>query len=128
MASIVIVDDSRSVRLFLEKALQDSGHRVRSAGSGPEALRLLEAEAAEVLITDIYMPDGDGLELMIALRRRPHPPTVIAMSSNVVGPKSMLNIAQKLGAKIVLPKPFKAEELLAAIDQALADRSAPTLG
>lgn len=128
MASIVIVDDSRSVRLFLEKALQDSGHRVRSAGSGPEALRLLEAEGADVLLTDIYMPDGDGLELMMALRRRPHPPTVIAMSSNVVGPKSMLNIAQKLGAKIVLPKPFQAEQLLAAIDQALADRAAPSLG
>lgn len=128
MASLVIVDDSRSVRLFLEKALQDTGHRVRSAGSGPEALKLLEAEPADVLLTDIYMPDGDGLELLMALRRRPNPPAIIAMSSNVVGPKSMLSIAQKLGAKIVLPKPFKAEDLLAAIDQALAERAAAPLG
>lgn len=124
MASIVIVDDSRSVRIFVEKALADTGHRVRSAGSGPEALRLLEAEPADLLLTDIYMPDGDGLELMIALRRRTHPPAVIAMSSNVVGPKSMLGIAQKLGAKLILPKPFKPEELRAAIDQALAERAA----
>lgn len=124
MASIVIVDDSRSVRLFLEKALADSGHRVRAAGSGPEALRLLDAEPADLLLTDIYMPDGDGLELLMALRRRPHPPAVIAMSSNVVGPKSMLGIAQKLGAKIVLPKPFKAEDLLVAIAKALSERAA----
>lgn len=124
MASIVIVDDSRSVRIFVEKALADTGHRVRAAGSGPEALRLLEAEPADLLLTDIYMPDGDGLELLIALRRRAHPPAVIAMSSNVTGPKSMLGIAQKLGAKLVLPKPFKPEELRAAIDQALAERAA----
>lgn len=128
MASLVIVDDSPMVRHFIEKVLAESGHRVRSAGSGPEALRLLEAEPADLLLTDIYMPDGDGLELLMALRRRPRPPAVIAMSSNVVGPKSMLGIAQKLGAKIILPKPFKAEQLLVAIDQALSERAAVSAG
>lgn len=120
MASIVVVDDSRSVRLFLEKVLADTGHHVRMGCSGPEGLKLVEAEHTDLVITDIYMPEGDGLELLMALRRRPTPPKVIAMSSNVVGPKSMLRIAEKLGAKIVLPKPFKAEEMTAAIAQVLA--------
>ena len=80
------------------------------------------------MLTDIYMPDGDGLELLMAIRRRPHSqrPAVIAMSSNTVGPKNMLHVAQQFGAKLILPKPFDAAQLQAAIDQVLSARPAPS--
>src|SRR5579883_1206440 len=124
MARIVVVDDSRSIRMFLEKVLLGAGHQVFTAESGKAALALIEREPADVVLTDIYMPEGDGLELLLALRRRSVRPALIAMSSNTVGPKNMLRAAQQFGARIVLPKPFEAAELLAAVDKVLAPPSA----
>lgn len=124
VARIVVVDDSRSIRMFLEKALQGGGHQVLTAESGKQALPLIERGQVDVVLTDIYMPEGDGLELLMEIRRRAVRPAIIAMSSTTLGPKNMLQVAQKMGARIILPKPFDAGQLLAAVEKALAPVSA----
>lgn len=105
--------------MFLEKALQGGGHQVLTAESGKQALPLIEREHVDLVLTDIYMPEGDGLELLMEIRRRAVRPAIIAMSSTTLGPKNMLQVAQKMGARIILPKPFDATQLLAAVEKAL---------
>jgi two-component system, chemotaxis family, chemotaxis protein CheY len=118
MARILIIDDDPAVRLLLEGYLCSAGHAVSLAADGGEALEQFRSNPADLVITDIYMPNREGLETITDLRRRDSNLPIIAMSGRPLGP-AMLDIARHLGAVVTLQKPFSREDLLEAVAKAL---------
>ena len=116
--SILVVDDHPIMREVICQILEDAGHDVRSAGEGREAIRTLSAARFDLLVTDIVMPEMDGIELIGEVRRRYPEMRIIAMSggSERFPMKDGLAIAQRIGAGATLNKPFGADQLLNAVD------------
>jgi DNA-binding NtrC family response regulator len=120
MARILVIDDDEQIRGVLRKALEMEGHEVLEAGHGREALRLHRATPAELVITDIIMPEQDGLEVIMALRREAPDLKVIAMSGggHLVQTEA-LDMAEPLGAFATLRKPFQLATMLETVSKAL---------
>jgi len=120
MARILLIEDNLSYRYALSEALLSFGHTVTEAVNGKEALKLLPTADPELIITDIVMPEFDGIELLVALRTRRAPVKVIAMSAGGMRPATeYLNLAKVLGAAKVLQKPFDLLTLKEAIAELL---------
>jgi len=118
MSLILVVDDHYPMRIALEELLKSMGHEMVGAKDGREALAVQRRQPADVLLTDIFMPEMDGFEVIQMFKQQfPNVP-VIAMTGGIPrhdGP--YLDIAQKFGAKWVLPKPFSElqfEEIIRA--------------
>ncbi len=121
MARILLVDDDPDFRRMLQQTLVHFGHTVIEAANGRAGVALFRQAGADLVITDMVMPEQDGLEVLLALRREQPPVKFIAISGG--GPVSAaeyLKIATILGATRVLTKPIVAAALRAAIDEALA--------
>jgi DNA-binding NtrC family response regulator len=123
--SILVVEDEEGVRIVVRAALEQVGYRVTTAANGVEATRLLEDEHFGLVLTDVLMPDKDGIEIISDLRREYPELPVIAMSGGGRLPRDgYLAIARHLGAHAILEKPFTVDELLATVDRLLAPASA----
>lgn len=123
MARILLIDDDDSVRGILRLTLAHHGHTVIEARDGAEGLNLFPHAAADLVITDIVMPEKEGLEVLMELRKTQASVKIIAMSGG--GRNSAadyLHMAKLLGARTVLAKPFSDTELLAAINEALGTK------
>jgi CheY-like chemotaxis protein len=120
MPRILVVDDDDSFRKMLRLALVKMGHEVREARNGMEAVALYDQEPADLVMTDIIMPEQDGLET-IRIMRRAHPSLkIIAMSGGGrVNATDYLRIASSMRANRVLAKPFKIEEMAAVLTEVL---------
>jgi CheY-like chemotaxis protein len=115
MASILVIEDEPSLRQVFVRMLSGDGHAVNEACDGREALRFLKSQRPDLILTDIVMPNGDGIEVIAANRQLPHPAKLIAMSgAGGLGP-DYLKVALELGADYALKKPFRTTELRAAI-------------
>ena len=121
MALILVIDDEDLLRRVLVDALKSAGHQIIEASSGKDAVTLIRTHAPDLVLTDIVMPDRDGLELLTALRKEQPNVPVIAMSGKVVQSGLYLNVAGKLGARAVLAKPFRLDELFETVNRVLAD-------
>jgi CheY-like chemotaxis protein len=120
MARILVIEDHPSFRDTLIAMLQSADHDVLSARNGREALDILAADKFDLLVTDVLMPEVDGIEVLTALQKMPSPLPVIAISGGGALPASLaLSLSSALGAKAVLFKPFYRQELIDAIDCAL---------
>ena len=125
LALIVLVEDEPAIREALARYLRTLGHDVPTAANGVEALKLLDQGRVDAVITDIRMPEMDGLEFVRALRKRQGDLPVIAISGGGMIPNELLlESAGLLGAVATLQKPFKLEQLRQAIDAALRPRGA----
>ena len=113
MARILIVDDNDDIRSMLELILRREGFDVASARDGEQALALFAERAADIVITDLFMPERDGIETIVALRDRYPEAKIIAMSGwqSQRGP-DYLAVAREIGAVGTLRKPFEPRELL----------------
>ena len=121
MAHILLIDDDDDVRTMIRLTLVQFGHTVIEARNGREGLALFPHAAADLVITDIVMPEGEGLEVLMALRRHVPPVKVMAISGGGrVSAADYLHMAKAMGAAKVLAKPFSAEVLLAAVNELLA--------
>ena len=122
MARILLIDDDDALRTMIRFALEAKGHAITEARDGREALRLHRLVPAELVLTDIQMPERDGLEVLMDLRRESPDVKVIAMSGggSIVSSAASLEMAAPLGAIASLAKPFKLEALFEAVDRALA--------
>lgn len=121
MARILVIDDEDRIRGMLRKALEMEGHEVLEASQGDEALRLHRATPAELVITDIIMPQKDGVEVIMALRREAPGLKVIAMSGGGRFVRwEALQIAELLGAFATLRKPFELDVMIETVKRALA--------
>ena len=118
MARILIIDDEPDTRSMLEDMLKSARHQTVSAADGKEGLKQYLATPADLVITDIFMPNQDGFETILELRKRFPTLSIIAMSGKAEA-ANMLSMAQKLGAVETLQKPFTPAELLSAVDKAL---------
>lgn len=116
MARILIIDDDVEIRLLLRKMLEREGHEVVEAGDGREGLRRFQAAPIDVILLDMLMPEPDGLETILALRRVDPAVKVIAISGGgQTGTRDFLYVAAALGAQRTLRKPFHRQELLEAV-------------
>jgi DNA-binding response OmpR family regulator len=110
---ILVIDDDVHVRHTLSKILQHSGYDVVTASDGKRAMTLLRSEFPDVVITDIIMPEQEGIET-IGMIRHEHPEMkIIAISGGGrIRNVDFLDMARSLGADDVIPKPFEVDELL----------------
>lgn len=120
MARILIIDDDDLLRSTLKQALEHFGHSVREAADGIQGIAAYHAEPAELVITDIVMPEKEGLDIIRDLRRDYPGLRIIAMSGGLAyDPKLYLHMAERFGATAVLAKPFELTELRRIVDEAL---------
>jgi YesN/AraC family two-component response regulator len=106
---ILIVDDEENARIGLSKLLSQEGYQVNAVGNGHEALDYLKGEQVNLVITDINMPEMDGLSFLRELNRE-YPSTAVIMITAYGGVESYLE-AMNLGAFEYLNKPIKLDEL-----------------
>jgi CheY-like chemotaxis protein len=123
MPSILIVDDDETVRDLIVIALKRLGYTVLEAANGMEAMAKFRQYRPDMIITDMVMPDRDGIETIMDLRREGSKIPIIAISGNSTRTALYLNMAQQLGALQVLSKPFTLEQLRHVVTSVLA---APT--
>jgi two-component system, chemotaxis family, chemotaxis protein CheY len=115
MASILLIEIETSLRQAIARMLAGDGHHVVEARDGREGLHMLRSRRPDIVLTDIVMPNADGIEVITANRQSPQPAKLIAMSGAAgLGP-SYLKAAVELGADGALTKPFRHAELSAAI-------------
>ncbi len=121
--TVLVADDDRAIRTVLSQALTRAGYRVRSTGSANTLWRWIEDGEGDAVVTDVMMPDGDGLDLMPAIRRRrPELPVIVMSAQNTV----MTAIrAAEAGAYEYLPKPFDLREVIAHVRKAMDGARAP---
>ena len=112
-ATVLIVDDDAQVRCFLGKLLDIEGYRVLEASNGKEAQARCQESAIDLVITDLVMPEQEGLETIHVIRRHWPQVPVIAISGAFGG--TYLVLAKKLGADSVFRKPFEPDEILAEV-------------
>ena len=125
MAKIVIVDDNTKLRQRMQEALTSQGHTVVTAQDGNEGIRLIRSAAPDLVVSDIFMPDMDGIELIREIQASPDAPLVLAISAGSgLMDLCLLGDARHLGASGVLAKPFRREDLLDAVDALLAQGGA----
>lgn len=127
--SVIVADDVPEIQQLLHAWLTDIGCVVTCASSGREAVRLLRSQDADVIITDILMPDGDGLEVLSELKRARAPTRVLAISGGGLHLRApdCLRIAKGLGAHGILMKPFGRQELFDALGLVFAGTTIPEL-
>jgi len=120
MPRILLIEDDAAVRAWLCQILAHFGHIVIEARDGREGLDLLPGAAADLVITDIVMPEMEGLGVLMELRKKQPPMKILAMSGG--GSQSAtdyLHTAKLLGATMVLAKPFSSAVLMATINELL---------
>ena len=123
---ILLIDDEEAVRLTVGEILRRAGYEVQSANDGKSGLDLFRRQNFDLLITDLLMPERDGLETIMELRRGRTPLKIMVISGcgQTLGSEYM-QIARHLGADYSLPKPFTRVELLAVVAKLLDGPSTP---
>jgi DNA-binding NtrC family response regulator len=122
MARILVIDDEDGLRRIVSRALQDAGHEVMEASEGKAALQLHLASQAHLVITDLFMSEMDGMEILMALRKLTPGLKIIAISGggHLDRPEEALKTAQALGAYAAFDKSFDLRGLLATVEEAFA--------
>jgi YesN/AraC family two-component response regulator len=119
-ARILIIDDEEQIREMLAQMLTREGYEVVHAENGKEGMRVCREEDVDLIITDIIMPEKDGIEMILELRHDFPNLKVIAISGGGrLGPDGYLEMAQKLGAHRTFFKPFNRKEILDAVQELL---------
>jgi CheY-like chemotaxis protein len=123
--SVLVADDEEDIRQLLEQWLKPMGHVVFLARNGTEALKLARANTVDLVVTDILMPDGDGLMLIDGLRKTQPTARVLAISGGgrYMDSREYLKIAEGFGADAALMKPFNREKFLQGLGRAMAPRT-----
>ena len=120
MAKILLVEDDDEVRSVLKTLLQEEGHEVSEAAEGNAALEQFLNMTADLVVMDIVMPDKEGLETIIDLKRTHPDVKIMAMSGGGrTSPQDYLDMAKRLGAIEVIAKPFSIDDFLRCVNRAL---------
>lgn len=120
--SLLVVDDDANIRQIMSIMLEAAGYRVLCAADGKEAMKLVEAQPFDLILTDMLMPGSDGLELLSEMKKSRSTARVLVMSGGgIIGVADYLKLAKKLGAHGVIEKPFTSETLLATVANLLKE-------
>ena len=129
MARILIIDDDENVRSMLMRVLSANGHEVITAINGRNIISRVEEFVPQLVITDIIMPEADGLETIRDLRNNfPHVHIIAISGGGLSVSLDHLPIARMMGAELTLKKPIDNEQLLAMIDEVLDSSGAGDSG
>lgn len=121
MPCILIIDDNAPFRLALERILVRHGYEVVAAEDGLQGMEKFQARDFDLVMTDLFMPEKEGLETIVEMRRLRPDARIIAMSGGYRGlGMQMLPAALRFGAKAMLQKPIETETLLGTIQEVLA--------
>ena len=124
---VLVIDDDDRIRRMVARVLSADGHRVSCAADGAAGMVTFRREHPDAVVTDIIMPEKEGIETIVTIRRERPQTKIIAISGGGrLGDIELLRMARLLGADDVLPKPFRAHELrhrVRALDPALAAAS-----
>lgn len=120
MQHILIVDDDLAVLSLFQQFLESSGYSVAVAPDGKKGLQMLRQRQPDLIITDIMMPEMDGLELLMDIRKHHSEIPVIAISGGMkIQPGNFLPQAAKFGARRIFQKPVSLADLLQAVQELL---------
>ncbi len=126
MARILIIDDESQIRSMLRLMLERVGYEIAEAPDGIEGIRQYRENPADLIITDLIMPNKDGIGMIIDLKKEFPKVKIIAMSGGGVNrPEGYLDGAKKLGASRTLTKPIDRDEMLKAVKETLKDNTSP---
>ena len=121
MSSILVVDDDTQVLDVMSEMLKLEGHHVTLAENGKQAVEQVEAEDFDLVITDLIMPEKEGLETISDIKKTHSDLPIIAISGGGrIGPQDYLETARHIGADATLAKPFARKELISTVDALLA--------
>jgi DNA-binding response OmpR family regulator len=123
MAKVLVIDDEGDLRRILNHALTSAGHEVIEAADGRVGIQLFRAHDPDIVLTDIVMPEREGIETIAEIRAAGLGTGIIAMTGGSVRNAGLyLSLANGVGADAVLSKPFRSDELIAAVEKLLGDR------
>jgi DNA-binding NtrC family response regulator len=125
--SILVADDEDSIRSLLQHFLTSSGHRVVVVSNAREACDAMSKQGFDLVITDVLMPEGDGLDLITELRKKQSNARIIAMSGGgrYLEGSDYLKLAKGLGAHTAMMKPFTWQQLQEAMQDAFGEPPQP---
>ncbi|MGH7033572.1 MAG: response regulator [Stellaceae bacterium] len=126
MATILVIDDDAAVRRVLVRSLAGAGHEIVEAEDGSSGLARFRECAPTLVITDIVMPQTEGIETIREIRRAAPQVKILAISgSSIAGSAHYLDMARKLGADVTLVKPIRPAELRDAVAALIGGASPP---
>ena len=118
MAHILLIDDDAQIRTMLRQILETEGYEVVDASNGKEGIKLYREDPADLVITDIIMPEKEGTEMIMELKKDFPDVKIIAISAGgQIDAEKYLRTAKMLGAKFTFAKPFERKELLDAVKE-----------
>ena len=117
MAKILVIDDDPRIRRLIGRILSGEGHDVAAAENGNDGLRRFRADQPALVISDLLMPEKEGIETICEIRREAPSIPILAISGGSHG--LFLDIATALGASRALSKPFRSAELIEVVNQLL---------
>jgi two-component system chemotaxis response regulator CheY len=115
--SVLVVDDSGSVRTVVGIALRGAGYEVVEAGDGSEGLRMLDGRRVHLIISDVNMPGMDGLTFLKEIKRHPQHKFVPVMMLTTEAGADKMAVGKAEGARAWMTKPFKPEQMLQAVQK-----------
>jgi len=120
MACVVVIDDQEPIRRIVRRALEQAGHQVLDAEDGELGLQLLERHPVDVVVSDIFMPGMDGIQMLRQIRKQFPAVKVIVMSGgDSSGMLDLRRDAELLGAVKSLSKPFTTHEIVTIVNSVL---------
>ena len=120
MGRVLVVDDERAMCEFLKVLLEKQGHGVIAANDGEQALKMVEQQPPDLVISDVRMPKVDGIGLLAGIRER-HPDLPVILITAYASSDSTIQ-AMRLGADDYITKPFRIDEIRLVVEKALARR------
>lgn len=121
MALILVIDDEEGMRALLRGLLEKEGHKVLEAPDGMAGIRLYQENRPDLVITDIFMPEKEGTQTILELRKSNPNVKIIAISGGELAARfDVLGTAKIFGALRVLTKPFRLEDMRQAVKELLA--------
>jgi CheY-like chemotaxis protein len=122
MARILVMEDERGLRLAIRKQLEVAGHTVIEAENGAQGVTAFMESGADLVITDILMPDKEGIQAIIEIKQqRPDAPVVAMSGGGRRRNMQYLEFARTLGVRHILEKPFRRSDLMTAVTESLAN-------
>jgi CheY-like chemotaxis protein len=120
MPSVLVIDDQPELCRTIKAMLEKSGYQVSTAANGREAAGLIAGNTFDLVLTDVIMPQRDGLQVIMDVRKtNPELPVIVMTGVGDVQGDYYLQLAADLGARGILHKPFSGQELLNLVAQAL---------
>ena len=123
MAHVLVVDDDDDVRAVVRKVVAKLGHQVWDVADGAEALKVIETTPVDLIISDVYMADMDGMELLVRIQQLElDVPVVVISGGGFKSKEDVLKMATACGAVATLDKPFTVEQLRETVEPFLSPR------